>query len=424
MRLQRSLTACIALFALAGAVRGDVIVVDAAGGGAFTQIQPAVDAALEGDTILVKPGGYSGFTVDGKALTVIGDAGPVANVAGKVWIRNLALGQTLTLARMIVQGGGTQLLGGQALSLTDCAGAVRCVHCDFAGRDGSASADRAPAVELSQASDVAFAECALRGGYGRSSLTCSNDVVSSGGYGLLGNASASVAAYDCRLRGGHGGNGGDQTGVGGTALGVAGFMFAARCDIQGGHGGNTDCPAYGCPDDGGGGFAISAGSIGWVFDGIIAGGAAGSAVGVPRTQCPADPGQAYPLATPFVFSVPSVGFALPAVAREGTLVTVTFTGPVGAHVFLNDEPTTTFQGVLSWRGVLLSPFPTPSASVPTRSRRWGAIPASGYLTQVYRVPTLPAGVEAQTRFLQAYRVAANGLTLGSFTTLTVLDSAF
>jgi hypothetical protein len=46
------------------------------------------------------------------------------------------------------------------------------------------------------------------------------------------------------------------------------------------------------------------------------------------------------------------------------------------------------------------------------------------LTRVYHTPALPAGVEAPMRFHQDYRICANGLTLGSFATLTVPGSHF
>jgi hypothetical protein len=158
---------------------------------------------------------------------------------------------------------------------------------------------------------------------------------------------------------------------------------------------------------------------------MVSGGAAGTWTnGHDYESCtPIAPGAAYAGATPFTFSVPSLGFTIPAVAREGEFVTVTFTGLPGAKVFLNDELTTTWEAVASQRGVLLSPFPEAQIG-PARSRRWGTIPASELLTAQYRVPMLPPGVEAQTRFLQAYRIGRNGITLGTFRTLTVLDSAF
>lgn len=46
-------------------------IVDAAGGGHFTSIQAAIDAAAPGDVLLVKPGFYSAFTLD-KDLSILG----------------------------------------------------------------------------------------------------------------------------------------------------------------------------------------------------------------------------------------------------------------------------------------------------------------------------------------------------------------
>ena len=50
----------------------EVWVVDRAGGGDFTRLQSAVDAADSGDTILIKPGWYLGATVQGKGLQILG----------------------------------------------------------------------------------------------------------------------------------------------------------------------------------------------------------------------------------------------------------------------------------------------------------------------------------------------------------------
>ena len=39
----------------------------------FVTIQPAIDAAQDGDVVLVRPGTYAGFVVDGKSLVVHAD---------------------------------------------------------------------------------------------------------------------------------------------------------------------------------------------------------------------------------------------------------------------------------------------------------------------------------------------------------------
>jgi hypothetical protein len=435
MKLQHSATVLGALFTLAGTSSADVILVDAAGGGSFTQIQAAVDAAVDGDTLLVKPGSYLGFSIAGKALNIIGDVGTRPTVTKLVTVSGLAAGQTVTLARLSVAvGPGTS---GTALRVENCVGAVRCVESDLSGRDATASLGAGNGVELSNAPDVAFGGCTITGGHGRSSYTCVFDVVGGGGSGIY-LLNGATAVYDCTVGGGHGGNGGDRTGPGGSGMmsfasgsaSQTAFAFASRSNIHGGAGGNTDCPLYGCPNDGGAGYYMTplfpaTTANGWILDSMVVGGPAGVVLNDPggSNQCPADPGEQYYGPLPFVLPASSLGFAIPSIARAGEFLTVTFTGTPGSRVYLNDDLTTTFEAVPSWRGVLLAPFPR-STAAPVRAIKWGVIPASGVLTRTYNAPQLPLGVQAQTRFLQAYRIGANGITLGSFRTLTVLDSAF
>ena len=57
------------------AAQGAVHIVDDDGGAgvAFTEIQPAVDAAAPGDVIIVRAGSYDGFKVLGKPLEILGE---------------------------------------------------------------------------------------------------------------------------------------------------------------------------------------------------------------------------------------------------------------------------------------------------------------------------------------------------------------
>ena len=59
MRRTSSIYAAMCLLGLPGLSPGATIVVDAAGGGDFTNIQAALDAAADGDRVLVRPGTYS-----------------------------------------------------------------------------------------------------------------------------------------------------------------------------------------------------------------------------------------------------------------------------------------------------------------------------------------------------------------------------
>ena len=58
-----------------------VIIVDAAGGGDFTEIQPAVDAAPVGSLIRIRHGAYQGVTIR-KGLRLIGDKPDLVNGTG------------------------------------------------------------------------------------------------------------------------------------------------------------------------------------------------------------------------------------------------------------------------------------------------------------------------------------------------------
>ena len=61
-------------------------VVDAAGGGHFTSIQAAIDAAAPGDVLLVKPGFYTAFTL-GKDLSILGpESGTPPFVGGETFL--------------------------------------------------------------------------------------------------------------------------------------------------------------------------------------------------------------------------------------------------------------------------------------------------------------------------------------------------
>jgi hypothetical protein len=69
--LRPILVALVSIGAAFSSARGNTIIVDVNGSGQFTDIPPAIAAAQDGDTLLVLPGAYSGFTLD-KDLFIIG----------------------------------------------------------------------------------------------------------------------------------------------------------------------------------------------------------------------------------------------------------------------------------------------------------------------------------------------------------------
>lgn len=108
------LASSVAVFAIQSRpVLADVLTVGPSGSGAsFTEIQPAIDAAQPGDTVLVAAGNYAPFVLD-KALSVIG-AGSTStsvvapSIAGAdtaaIEVRGLAQGSVATIAGMLALG--------------------------------------------------------------------------------------------------------------------------------------------------------------------------------------------------------------------------------------------------------------------------------------------------------------------------------
>ena len=125
-------TACLALVLTPALYADDVLVVDASGGGAYTDLQAAADAASDGDILLVKQGNYGPLNVLGKGLTISADVGHIVTIFGGIVIRSTEPDQPTNLI-------GLRSLGGfDASDLTEhgaifngCDGPVRVEGCAF-----------------------------------------------------------------------------------------------------------------------------------------------------------------------------------------------------------------------------------------------------------------------------------------------------
>ncbi|NLW83956.1 MAG: hypothetical protein GXY41_06080 [Phycisphaerae bacterium] len=75
--LMTSILAAVFVVWPGGVCAGEIISVDAAGGGDFTSIQAAIDSAANGDEIVVAPGTYDeAITFYGKAVRLRSSGGP------------------------------------------------------------------------------------------------------------------------------------------------------------------------------------------------------------------------------------------------------------------------------------------------------------------------------------------------------------
>lgn len=98
-------------------------VVDASGGPGsnFAQIQPALNAAADGDTILVRAGSYPEFALStAKGVMIAGEPGVVVGTVGGVGftLSKLRAGKTFVMRNLSFTVGATRL------QFTDCAGQV------------------------------------------------------------------------------------------------------------------------------------------------------------------------------------------------------------------------------------------------------------------------------------------------------------
>ncbi len=254
-----------------------VIVVAADGSGDYAQINQAIVAASDGDTLLIRSGTYAPFIVPGKALQIVADEGASVNVHGYAAVTNLPAGKTVLLGGLITAG---QLPVHRGLYLEDNAGPVRMRDCVLQGYsvppiwckseyDLPSGQDGAHVVNCD---DVALIACTVRGGMGGSAewLLCL-DQAGAGGRGMH-EEDSRVTLHDTTVVGGEGGTAG-YGGDGGAGVTLAGTseLFAAKCNVRGGDAGNTNDILDYC-GDGGTGMFVDAASTARLLDTQVTGG--------------------------------------------------------------------------------------------------------------------------------------------------------
>ncbi len=138
------------LLLVPAAAPATVINVDIAGGGDYTQIKPAVEAAASGDTVLIAPGYYQGaenrgMDLEDKNLVIVGTAGPDLTTiycAGQARGFTIAGGQDSTCVIEGLKiasgrgsvGGGAYCLGSSPV-FRNCI-FHRCFSRDYSGNKG------------------------------------------------------------------------------------------------------------------------------------------------------------------------------------------------------------------------------------------------------------------------------------------------
>jgi hypothetical protein len=418
------------------AAQGHVWVVDddAGPGVHFQSIQSAVDAATDGDTLLIRTGNYFnppglGATVvlDGKGLTLIAEAGAQASIeyfgfgigGTAISVRNLAVGQ-----RCVLRGLRVVSSLGRAVEVVDCAGSVWIEGCSVTSKsiiyfptlfsDAALYADGAELVMLS-----------------RSSVVGDDAPVDA-----LRARDSAIIAYDTTFEGGGGppfclgGNCFPPANAGGAGVRLFGsFLLGSGCVMTGGQGASGCAMEIGqcCSKGGtgGSGLVLQAQSgptlEAHVLDTVISGGAGGpGGQAFYAPSCSDGPAGAATIAPPGTLElIPGIARSLEfgSPIRAGNNAHVSYTGVPGDLVIA--AFTLGFKGTWfpPFKGFLLPTYP-PSADVLGSS-------ASGTLALDVHFAQFPAGLEVLHVYAQAFAIGAGGAQLlGSPSELSVLNQAF
>jgi hypothetical protein len=205
----------LALLSLGPAAIAGVTVVDLASPAPV--LQAAVDAAAEGDILLLEPGEIdlgSTITIDGKGLTLVADAAGVS--LGRVIVKNLPPGRQVTLRGLTIgkPGKSSTTLHTGALEVRDCVGAIWIEDCVATAQPSPAGAFGSTFTGVSGAlvedsATVVFLNSRLVGGAGSaeqpSCVIPGYAPASPGGEGLRVTGS-SVVMHRGEATGGEGGH--------------------------------------------------------------------------------------------------------------------------------------------------------------------------------------------------------------------------
>ena len=371
MRLVPTLAALTLVAAPAAA---DVFIHGQPGG--YATIQAAADAAVEGDTLLIEVGQYTGAVIDGKGLHLHGMAGgPFTSVGikGSLEVRNLPATSVFTLSDVYIDWGSGFPPANQvdALRLEDCAGQVRVQRCTLNGSfhwvDFGASISGV-GLRVENCPRVAVSDSSLRGA----------DVGYLAGYGAehagdgLVSVDSAVALYDCQVVGGTGSHETHPGGNGGVGARVTGWgLSLSNTSVKGGAGGGGDY--IGCTNSGNGGIGLRVqNGQAQVTDSTIEGGPFGTFY----TCSPGTGGQDTVLINATKIDHPGAARSLtgPRSTDDKQHLTLTVEGEVGDKVWIVRGRAPTFQPTGGPMGIVMVPKPWMLPVVPM-----GVVPASGTL---------------------------------------------
>lgn len=422
MRVMACLLPALALAAPMAAA--DVLIVDPAGSQGYSQIQAAIDAAQDGDVILVRSGTYAGFALVQRSLLVRGDVNAKVVVAGGVAVADTPAGGVVLLADLEIRGADapptfSNLPGGNALALLDNAGFVRVQGCLLRGgmgavTSGFVSTPGGDGCSMESSPKTALVDCTLNGGLGGGNPFFSS-LGGVGGHGLRTRTSG-PALYDCTVLGGQGGyanEGVGQTGgPGGPGCEVLDYgIFASNTSFRGGMGGEGWKGGAG-----GNGLIVQAAAQAQLLSCTLLPGISGHGFGGGNgLSGQASSGGGVLAVLPGTARV----FSAPSLAADGSSVSVSVKGLPGDAIWLVPGKSPAHVPALGLFGVWLVERPVFLTKAPL-----AILGPSGQATVTLPIAAQGAATPWREIFLQGFALATDGqITLGSAAHIGVVDCA-
>lgn len=399
-----ALVLCAFVLSLSPAIAGGVRIVDASGQKNFRDIQSAIDAAVDGDVLLVGAGTYPAFTIDGKGISIFAaPAGALVRVIGTVRVTNV---HTHSAAVVGMRAEPDPIHPDTVrLNVAQCSAIIAFQQCTFLpGYPNGEGLFGADCASIQSCAAVVFVRCGFTGGAG--AYLGSAPIPGGDGAHLV---SSTVAMYGCASQGGRGGKSNVIAGRGGAGLSAASsWLFASGSSFAGGAGGDGIPPnddALEC-GDGGDGLDLDSASEGHLLDDHCVGGPSGG----PNCVSPGLPGM--PIVDQGLLDVlpgAARSFIAPSVSVDRTGWILSVAGSPGDQVFLNRSLVPVFQYEPTLSGVCTALVPPFAEVTPL-----GVVPASGSIDVMVRQRSLPDGVLARINYLQGFVKDASAATvLGS-----------
>ncbi|HZN38587.1 MAG TPA: hypothetical protein VFD82_07275 [Planctomycetota bacterium] len=421
---------CFALV-LAGALEAQSLwTVDITGATGFTTIQAAINAAADGDVIVIKSGNYTtgSFDVNDKALTFIEDAGAVATaVSARITNPN---GKTVAIRGIDFRRNSPAVSGlnpGRNLHVIDNTGTVWLEDCTFetGGVIVAAPGPTYPAIDSSNSAAAGgtlwLTRCTVRGTRG---IRTPQGMMQAG-VAIRANAHAGdrLVLQHCVVEGGDGAAGFFPTSIpGGHGADAVeapfGSVFAAGGAIAGGDGGGGGSGG-GCTNagDGGDGLVLAGVANADLLGTACSGGAPGTATG---TCAAGVAGLGTNVAASSTLFVAPAGtphsIAMTAPVLDGTSTTASYTGEPLAAAFAFASfgaGFTPLPGVLGPAALDLA------ALIP-----FGLVllDAAGSATSVHALPdVLPPGMPVAVVFVQSLQFGTSALVAGAPSLLVIVQ---